>query len=318
MAKTKIEWCDYTFNPWIGCQKVSPACDNCYADRLCQRFGKDCFGTGKDRIRTGDKNWEKMVSLNRRIANRIYSHTADGFIKNDGLHERKLNAMYPKVFCGSMCDVFDNAVPDTWRKDLFRLIAETSCLDWLILTKRIGNAPAMIERAIGKYDSEFYGLQNNVWLGITVCNQQEAERDIPKLLDIPAKKHFLSMEPLLGRFNLEKARAWQSDVVGVDWVIVGGESGPNARPMHPDWVRRVRDDCELFATPFFFKQWGEWLPAKRDKYGNVEFCDQNTVPHNGFLKCRVTDLDATFTAFRFGKKASGRLLDGKTWDGVPE
>ena len=106
--------------------------------------------------------------------------------------------------------------------------------------------------------------------------------------------------------------------MGVDWVIVGGESGPNARPMHPDWVRRVRDDCELFATPFFFKQWGEWLPARKDKYGNVEFCDQNTIPHDGFLKCRVTDLDATFTAFRFGKKASGRLLDGKTWDGVPE
>ena len=226
--------------------------------------------------------------------------------------------MYPKVFCGSMCDVFDNAVPDTWRKDLFRLIAETSCLDWLILTKRIGNAPAMIERAIGKYDSEFYGLQNNVWLGITVCNQQEAERDIPKLLDIPAKKHFLSMEPLLGPVDLEKARAWQSDVVGVDWVIVGGESGPKARPMHPNWVRSLRNQCIDACVPFFFKQWGEWLPAKRDKYGNVEFCDQNSIPHDGFLKCRVTSLDDKFTAFRFGKKVAGRRLDGKTWDEVPE
>lgn len=303
MAKTKIEWCDYTFNPWIGCQKVSPACDNCYADRLCRRFSKDCFGTGKDRIRTGDKNWEKMVSLNRRIANRIYSHTADGFIKNDGLHERKLNAMYPKVFCGSMCDV----VPDTWRKDLFRLIAETSCLDWLILTKRIGNAPAMIERAIGKYDSEFYGLQNNVWLGITVCNQQEAERDIPKLLDVPAKKHFLSMEPLLGPVDLEKARAWQSDVVGVDWVIVGGESGPKARPMHPDWVRRIRDDCEMFATPFFFKQWGEWKQVHETRAGELGIAGKPWV-----------NFDPETAVCRIGKKASGRLLDGRTWDEVPE
>ena len=315
MAKTKIEWCDYTFNPWIGCQPVSTACDNCYADRLCRRFAKDCFGTGKERIRTSDKNWEFPAKLNKKIGNEIYSCTANGFIRNDRLHEQKLRAMRPKVLCASMADVFDNAVPAEWRADLFRLICDTPHLDWLILTKRISNAPDMIAQAMTKYALEFYGLPKNVWLGVTVCNQQEAERDIPKLLEIPAEKHFLSLEPLLGPVDLEKALTWQSDVVGVDWVIVGGETGPKARPMHPDWVRRVRNDCELFATPFFFKQWGEWLPAKRDKYGNVEFCD---LPHDGFLKCRVTNLDATFTAFRFGKKASGRLLDGKTWDGVPE
>ena len=285
MTKTKIEWCDYTFNPWIGCQPVSPACDNCYAERLCKRFGKDCFGTGKERIRTGAKNWEFPVKLNRKAGNKIYNHTADGFIRKDwgDDHKRLLASFRPKVFCGSMCDVFDNAVPDEWRKDLFRLIADTPYIDWLLLTKRIGNAPAMIEGAMSGYDSGFCGLPDNVWLGITVCNQQEAERDIPKLLDVPAKTHFLSMEPLLGPVDLEKALAWQSDVVGIDWVIVGGESGPNARPMHPDWVRRIRDDCEMFATPFFFKQWGEWYGMER-----------------------------------IGKRAAGRMLDGRTWDEVPE
>lgn len=173
---SKIEWCDHTFNPWIGCTKVGPGCDHCYAEQLAtSRLGVP-WGPHAERRRTAASSWQLPRRWNRRAA-------------RAGIRYR--------VFCASLADVFDKAVPPEWRADLFALIRETPYLDWLLVTKRIGNAAAMIEAA--------GGMPDNVWLGATIVNQAEADRDIPKLLATPAPVRFLSMEPLLGPVNLEVA-----------------------------------------------------------------------------------------------------------------
>ena len=275
-----IEWTHHTFNPWIGCTKVSPACDHCYAEAIAARFSMAEWGSGKPRILTGKANWTQPHKWNRRA-------------EAEGKRYR--------VFCASMADVFDNEVPDKWRDWLWGMILETPHLDWLLLTKRIGNAAKMLLPG---------GPLPNVWLGISVVNQEEADRDIPKLLATSAKFRFLSMEPLLGPVNLhfpanrsahEEAAGMGLEPMffrmsgidpdartgnGIDWVIVGGESGAKARAMEPDWPREIRDQCTAAAVPFFFKQWGEWAPYQG-----------GTAKH--------------------GKKAAGRLLDGREWNEFP-
>ncbi|WP_143292922.1 DUF5131 family protein, partial [Burkholderia pseudomallei] len=172
---SKIEWCDHTFNPWEGCQKVGPGCDHCYAEARNARFSGGTavnWGPGAPQRRTSPANWRKPMKWNR-----------DGaFYAIHGHRQR--------VFCASLADVFDNTVDPAWRADLFRLIADTPNLDWLLLTKRIGNVAAML-REIG-----IDRLPDNVWIGATIVNQEEADRDIPKLLAVPARVRFLSMEPL--------------------------------------------------------------------------------------------------------------------------
>jgi protein gp37 len=193
--------------------------------------------------------------------------------------------------------VFDNEVPDAWRMDLFSLIAHTPNLDWLLLTKRIGNVMKMCQQ-----DGLMFDQLANVWIGATICNQEEADRDIPKLLAIPAKVRFLSMEPLLGAVDLSNHLACMCGMCGgehLDWVVVGGESGPKARPMHPDWVRSLRDQCAEAGVPFLFKQWGEWAPNwYNDDAGNK-------IAGSEWIE-------------RQGKKVAGRLLDGVQHDEYPE
>ena len=185
-----------------------------------------------------------------------------------------------RVFCASLADVFDNAVDPQWRADLFALIAATPNLDWLLLTKRIGNVRGMLAELAHGNDPDLSPLDMmplpNVWLGATVVNQEEADRDIPKLLAVPAAKRFLSIEPMLGPMLLpfERLREWnrmallyqqEHAVSRIDWVIVGGESGPGARPMHPDWVRSLRDQCQAAGVALFVKQMG----GSRDKRGEL-------------------------------------------------
>jgi protein gp37 len=177
-----------------------------------------------------------------------------------------------RVFCASLADVFDNQVPAEWRRDLWLLISATPHLDWLLLTKRPQNITKMLPRM-----ASVPGLMwpwPNVWLGTTVENQEEADRRIQHLLAVPAARRFLSCEPLLGPVDL---RGWlyhfgtertggvrpRSDL---HWVICGGESGPGARPMHPDWARSLRDQCKAAGVAFFMKQMG----GVRDKRGNLE------------------------------------------------
>ena len=325
MEHSNIEWTDHTFNPWTGCAKVSPACDHCYAERWAKRAGRGAWGPGETRLRTSEKNWRDPVRWNEQAA--------------------RLGVRY-RMFCASLADVFDNAVPEQWRIDLMKLICETPHLDWLLLTKRIGNAAAMLESAFRAVHHQREGWADNVlpnvWIGATICNQEEADRDIPKLLATPARVRFLSMEPLLGPVDLTSIRiplAGESFTKGdvlvhkstldrgapraaVDWVIVGGESGPHARPMHPEWVRALRDQCDEAGVPFLFKQHGEWLAT--------EFCDDDMamIPSKKTVYVRQ---DGSFhdgsngvdffggdqeTAW-VGKKAAGRVLDGRTWDGLP-
>lgn len=315
-SATKIEWCDRTFNPWIGCTKVSKAatggggCDNCYAEvstpvRVLRGKGTETWGVRAPRVRTSVANW----ALPKR-----WNAQADAFYAQHGRRQR--------VFCASLADVFDNEVPIEWLRDLCALIELTPNLDWLLLTKRIGN---VFERLIEARSHDWAAGQRNVRLGITVCNQAEADRDIPKLLRTPAHTRFLSMEPLLGPVNLIPPAigwGWLRGVRAIDWVIVGGESGPAARPMHPDWARGLRDQCAAAGVSFLFKQWGEWTPGE-----NVERV-RGTVD-TAFLQGDRWDLyplnlatdeghiDDQPDLYRVGKKQAGRLLDGREWNEVP-
>lgn len=227
------------------------------------------------------------------------------------------------MFCASLADVFDNEVPAAWRSDLFSLICATPSLDWLLLTKRIGNANQMLPGDWGDGWS-------NVWLGATIANQEEAGRDIPKLLTTPARVRFLSIEPMLGSVDLRRIvlkgaehpergqppvsidalRGWYGGYgearARIDWVICGGESGPHARPMNPSWARSLRDQCTATGVSFHFKQWGEFAPEQvppvRAAY---RWPIEQDEPEGGVW------------SYHIGKKAAGRLLDGRTWDEVP-
>ena len=232
---TKIEWADMTFNPWIGCTRVSPACDNCYAaDMMDTRYGRVKWGVGEPRSRTAPANWRKPIQWDKQAA---------------------IDGTRPFVFCSSLADVFDNEVEPQWRADLFDLIRGTPNLVWLLLTKRVGNVVKMVHEA--------GGLPSNIAFGATIANQEEYDRDAEKLAMLKAVWQgtplftFGSFEPLLGPVRLDENAP--------DWVIVGGESGPNARPMLDEWARQLRFDSMVFKRTFNFKQKGG---RKADKGGH--------------------------------------------------
>lgn len=224
---SRIEWCHHTFNPWMGCTKVSAGCTNCYAERLVSgRFGYEVWGDRTMRLRT--RSWTGPYKWNKRARHR-------------GVRER--------VFCASLADVFEDR-PELveWRDELWRMIDSCRSLDWLLLTKRPGN--------IGDMLPEFWntGLPEHVWLGVSVEGQVAATR-IKALLDVPRPRdfvgvRFVSAEPLLGPLDLRGFLAPDA----VNWLIVGGESGPKARPMEVGWARVLRDQCDRADIPFFFKQ----------------------------------------------------------------
>jgi protein gp37 len=220
---SKIEWTDHTFNPWIGCTKVSPACDNCYAEAMMdKRYGRVRWGAGNPRVRTSASNWRQPWRWDR---------------------EAKASGTRPFVFCASLADVFDNEVDPQWRADLFDLINLTPRLVWLLLTKRIGNVHRMLD---------VDGLPSNVAIGATMANQEEYDRDRMKLADVKRVLSplftFGSFEPLLGPIILDRNAP--------DWIIVGGESGSNARPMELDWARSLRRQSAELGRVFNFKQVG--------------------------------------------------------------
>lgn len=342
---TKIEWAHHTFNPWIGCTKVSPGCDHCYAEAdFDKRRHVVQWGAGQARKRTAPSTWLQPLRWNAEA--------------------KRLGVRY-RVFCASLADVFDNEVPVEWRNELFELIKATPHLDWLLLTKRIGNVKAMLPSATSHEDAHLFAeLWPNVWIGASITSQAEADRDIPKLLAVPAAKRFLSMEPLLGPVDLLKngdtlcrcdgclsmAKQYPESpgLQRIDWVIVGGESGPNARPMHPDWARSLRDQCQAAGVPYLFKQWGEWKPINQmdeaehgplyvskvkakphEDQGNLDdiYGRNCTVPftvvhHDGSMHDISEPMSfrqgtGAMQTFKVGKKAAGRELDGRTWDEVP-
>lgn len=288
---TKISWCDHTFNPWIGCTKVSEGCRNCYAERDNLRFGwVDRWGKSAPRKLTSDANWKKPLNWAKKA-------------KEEGVIRM--------VFCASLADVFDAEVDQSWKERLWELIAETSLygsLEWLILTKRPENIDEMLHPA---------WLDNppdDIRIGVTAEDQNNTHR-IYELLTAWSGKNFVSYEPALGEIDISYSLNGcpERDVYGewyqtrhpVDWVIMGGESGPNARPMHPDWARSVRDQCQAAGVPFFFKQWGEWYPTRPFDPKPME--DVPCHQWNGGI-----------CAWKVGKKNAGHLLDGSEWREFPE
>jgi len=219
---SKIEWTDHTFNPWIGCQHVSPGCDHCYAETQNRRFkwnGGD-WGPHGRRKRTSAANWQKPLQWNKA------AQTDD---------------VRPKIFCASLADWLDNKAPQSWRDDLAALIRATPNLDWLLLTKRIEN--------YGRF-APWSDIPRNVWLGVTCEDQHYYNRRWAILSGIEAEIRFISYEPALGPLEL----SCQNSAKAPDWIICGGESGSGARIMKRRWARNLRDECQELDVAFFMKQ----------------------------------------------------------------
>lgn len=243
---TSIAWTDATFNPWIGCTKVSPGCDHCYAEALDKRHrwgGTTHWGPGVARKRTSEAYWRKPMAWQRYAEKGLLP---DGKTPSGGRR--------PRVFCASLADVFDNDVPDEWRRDLWDLIELTPWLTWLLLTKRIGNAIRMLRSNDWAASTRW-----NVWLGATIVDQEEADRDVPKLLATPARVRFVSYEPALGPVR------W-AQFPGIDWIIVGGESTQGAKAREfPVYLasNMVRAARKIGAAPFV-KQLGSNVIDRND------------------------------------------------------
>lgn len=310
MGKTTgIEWTDSTWNPIRGCSRVSEGCRNCYAESVAARFSGPgqayeglaefrVIGEGKPEERT-EPHWTGEVRL-------IESHLRD-----------PLRWKEPrKIFVNSMSDLFYERLTYGQVNRIWNVMRQAEQHTFQVLTKRPKIMLAwMLENCIRPL--------SNVWLGVSVEDQKTADERIPLLLQTPASVRFISYEPALGPVDLSCVpwpNGWrnENDAVSdgidplrfsashLDWVICGGESGPHARPMSPDWARAVRDQCKRARIPFFFKQWGEWLP-----YDQVTELAQDCMSE--FVKN-----DAEACPYRFGKNKSGAVLDGVEWKEFPK
>lgn len=372
-----IEWTDHTFNPWQGCSKVSPACKNCYAMELVNRYGGDFLGR---RVVAAESGWKKPLKWNKQ-ANLMVEcdECRHRYILPEGMEESfcskcgnpTAHTVRPRVFCASLADVFEDwdghirdhkgdllyrvssgfstekfrdtgerrhvLSMDDVRRRLFELIDATPNLDWLLLTKRPENILKMWpNRTLCDAPGGLGLIQTrsrpNVWLGTTVENQEQADKRIPELLKCRELSPvlFLSCEPLLGPVDLRPA-LWLEDQyfklrktfpTSINWVIVGGESGKEARPMHHVWAESLRDQCQAASVPFFFKQWGEWIPGTnfgRDE-GNYNETDIGVFPESKY-ETHLWDEDdrqhEELVSVKVGKKRAGRLLDGQEHSQFP-
>lgn len=344
---SNIEWTQSTFNPWRGCQKVSEGCARCYAETMSGRNPKTLgiWGPNGTRVVASETMWREPLKWDRKAKeagerHRVFcASLADIFedwqgVMVDSQGSRLINhfALGWRPFSGTQehADETDNwlTMQDV-RRRLFELIDETPNLNWLLLTKRPENIAKMMPTAkeVGSnYHVKGYlgGLRvdvyrPNVWIGTSVEGREQKKR-INILRTIPAAIRFLSVEPLLEDLG-------ELDLTGISWVIVGGESGHGARPMHPEWVRSIRDQCKVAGCPFFFKQWGEWAPLEQHhvmvpggNYAHLPSGDRvlNTDPRRRHIwPARQIDNEDSFSALRVGKKTSGRMLDGQTWSEFP-
>lgn len=302
-ANSKIEWTDHTFNPWQGCSKVSAGCKNCYAEVWAERFDLDVWGVNKPRKISAESTWKKPEMWNRQAFSEF---------------GRKA-----RVFCASLADVFEDH-PDVTdaRERLFSLIERTPNLIWLILTKRPDNVNLMIP-------DRWHGGQwpRNVWLGASVENQNVAGKRCFYLLETQAPLLFLSCEPLIGKLNLAGLQyngvAFSAVEFGkivprsVDWIIVGGESGANARPMAFRWACALRDLALEKRIPFFFKQWGKYLPPSQQSLSHIIKNPNNYSEEDSDIVKKIVDgHEEPF--FDLGKGRSGNLLDGRYWMEFPQ
>lgn len=318
-----IEWTDATWNPTTGCTKVSPACAHCYIERTPPFRMKGRTFDRKGHIPL-ELHWERL---------------------DQPLRWRKGR----RVFVNSLSDLFHEEVTDEFIADVFAVMALARWHTFQVLTKRPGRMRVLLNdngfrEAVAEFitviledcdvpaslrwdaldrrkddaratapdvEGDDWPLPN-VWVGCSVENQHFADERIPLLLQTPAAVRFISAEPLLGPLNLREMAHqddWHVDALDtpdpscrLHWVIAGGESGPKARPSPPDWFRSIRDQCQAAGVAFFFKQWGEWAPYDRGGVNSAALVNPGA-------------LDTPMQ--RFGKKAAGRLLDGRTWDEFP-
>ena len=326
MQDSKIEWCDDTVNGWIGCAKVSAGCAHCYAENFDSRKlfgGRRNWGEGAERLDRSDK----AVAEIARIARRAAKEGEPRF-----------------VFLSSMCDLFeDRADVVPWRAKVWAALQEANANDLRIVALLLTKRPEVMlawQREVAPQ-----GLPHWAWVGTSVENQEAADARIPVLVQVEtAGIRFLSMEPLLGPVALDYTCFNGADsfgsMPGIGWVIVGGESGPKARPMHPDWARSLRDQCVGADVPFLFKQWGEWgTDAVNAQTGLAEWLMFDTHPRwvqkaSAWVSSQVALLDldgkrcrngADMAAARYpvaflvwrGKKVAGRVLDGAEHNGRP-
>lgn len=319
-ANSAISWTRHTWNPWMGCTKISPACDGCYAEAMMDlRYGKVKWGNAP-RVRTSAKIWNDPFRWQRQA-------------EQDG--DR------PFVFCASLADIFDNQVDPQWRADAFDVMRRTPRLVYLLLTKRPMNILKLTEAA--------GGLPPNAALGATMEDQPRADANLPHLLIAAARLQplftFGSLEPLLGLVDIRWAISQNRlDIAAgilqrgrfspgmetirrLEWVIAGGETDQGthkSRPTHHDWFRDLRDDCAAAGVPFHLKQWGEWTPGE-----NVPHTVRGMRPSADYINDEwhigssdMSDPEGDWMdepdVYRIGKKLAGRALDGVTHDGVPE
>lgn len=273
---TKIEWADATANFWIGCTKLSPACDHCYAERD--------WDLRKHRVTWGPHGDRSPVKAGAQVMRRMQTRAA-AF--------REEHGRPPRVFINSLSDFADNhgSINPAWREAVWQAARECPDVILMILTKRPQNLP-------GYLPADWGSGYSNVWIGTTVENQVEADRRRGHLRAIPAVVHFVSYEPALGPVDWA---GWDF----INWLIAGGESGPKARPSHPDWYRAALGFARANGIAFHFKQWGEWYPA---------FVNDYAIDATGVRETRKID---GAVVHRVGKKRAGRLLDGREWSEWP-
>jgi len=347
--RTKIEWTDATWNPVRGCTRVSEGCRNCYAEVMAARF-------------SDPGQWGHGIARRVTLPNGTTDHRWTGKVAlAEHLLDQPLRWRAPRhVFVNSTSDLFHESIPEDWIDRVFAVMALAPQHTFQVLTKR----PERMRRYLQALDIRrlvraalpfIAGKDNevalwdiplpNVWLGTSIENQITADERIPVLLDTLAAVRFVSAEPLLGPVRLPGLIQYASpgNCVSIDgdwwhepgscslcrpaldWIITGGESGPGARPMHPDWARMLRDQCHEAGVAFFFKQWGEWeasLDRDRDDPDFREDYKRNYVDR-GNSKWLNLEGGRGFHGDRFhvmrrvGKAIAGRLLDGRTWDQMP-
>ena len=332
--KTHIEWTDATWNPITGCSVVSPGCTNCYAMKLAGgRLKHHPSRTGLTQSSKAGPVWNGKVRF------------------NDNALFQPLRWRRPRrIFVCAHGDLFHETVPDLWIDKVFAVMAMARQHQFQVLTKRSqrmrqyfatdGTTTAkgrIVDILSDRWDrymgcaaiddtvpATFVGNVvrrpdgwplPNVWLGVSVEDQHRANERIPLLCETPAAVRFLSCEPLLEEIEVFSLNGPIDLPDGVEspihWIIVGGESGPGARPMHPNWARSLRDQCAAANVPFFFKQHGDWLQGRDLEPG--ELAGRNpamhawTPPHGEYGE----------HSWRVGKKRAGRILDGRTWDEMP-
>ena len=300
---TKIEWCHETWNPITGCTKVSAGCANCYAERMATRM-RGRFGY------PADNPFRPTFHPDRIDQPRRWPKPKPG--------ERRL------VFVDSMGDLFHEDMDTAWVKAVWDTMVETPWNTYLLLTKR----PQVMQFWI-TCTLDGAPPPANIWCGTSVENQEWADVRIPWLLRTPAAVRFVSVEPMLGPVDLQTGvyidgpeSMKGTTLIGLDWVICGGESGPGARPMHPDWPRSLRDQCAEAGVPFVFKQWGSWVPYSeacydRDLRAACYRKRQISMASEVYMDGPVAMGRNQVSMHLVGKKHSGRTLDGKIHDEYP-